>query len=85
MRPRLTRPIAEILYPRSAQEARPRVLCDFRSVRRPPGAPPGRPKPEGYWTGRAVSFLIFHFSPHDEQDVMAYNGGLQENSRPVYQ
>ena len=42
-------------------------------------------KPEGYWTERAVSFPIFHFSTHDERDVAAYYGGLRENSRPVYQ
>ena len=50
MRPRLTRPIAEINSPLRVQEARSRVLCALRNVRRPPGAEPCRPKPEGCWT-----------------------------------
>ena len=50
MRPRLTRPIAEIHSPRRVQEARPRVLCALRNVRRQPGAEPCRRKPEGCWT-----------------------------------
>ena len=50
MRPRLTRPVDEINSPRRVQEARPRVLCALRNVRRPPGAEPCRRKPEGCWT-----------------------------------
>ena len=50
VRPRLTRPIAEINSPLRVQEARSRVLCALRNVRRPPGAEPCRPKPEGCWT-----------------------------------
>ena len=47
MRPRLTRPIAEINSPRRVQEARPRVLCALRNVRRQPGAEPCQRKPRG--------------------------------------
>ena len=50
VRPRLTRPIAEINSPRSAQGAEARVLCALRNVRRPPGGEPFRRKPEGCWT-----------------------------------
>ena len=45
MRPRLTPPIAELNSPQSAQEARPRVLCALRNVRRPPGPSHAGPSP----------------------------------------
>ena len=53
VRPRLTRPIAEINSPRRVQVARPRVLCALRNVCRPPGAEQCRSKPEGRWSAFA--------------------------------
>ena len=47
MRSRLTRPIAEIHSPRRVQEARPRVLCALRNVRRVPSHAGANPRAAG--------------------------------------
>ena len=68
MRPRLTRPIAEINTPRSAQEARPRVPCALRNVRRPQGGELCRPKPEGEIAVRTTGLLTAGRNPGDRTD-----------------
>ena len=47
MRPKLTRPIAEIHSPRRVREARPRVLCALRNVRRVPSHAGANPRAAG--------------------------------------
>ena len=71
MRARLTPPIAELNSPQSAQEARPRVLCALRNVRRPPGCRPRRPrrpKPEGEIAVRTTGLLTAGRNPGDRTD-----------------
>ena len=82
MRPWLTRPIAEINSPRSAQKARPRVLCALRNVRRPPGAEPCRPKPEGEIAVRTTGLLTAGRNPGDRTDPVRQPLTTEGNNVP---